>query len=262
MAHVRSGGAGTLRGTSVLDRLAARIAFGVLAVTTFGAPLSFSASAGAAVPTAHAARSAITTQHSAAPLPVPASNRMYAVQPGDSLWRIADEIMGDGADWTALAALNLGRDVGGGNRFVDPDQLREGWHLPRAGGAARQRPRSCSRGRNHNGVAPGAGGPSPRIDCPWPGLSHLRGARPPSQGTASPRYTVHRRTGPVADVVGRGSGRGDTPAPLRGCAGASIVRGCQLSPGTLPGRPGVPPHGPSGPRLGGGRDLLPRGRPE
>ena len=28
-----------------------------------------------------------------------------------------------------LAALNLGRDMGGGMRFVDPDQLRAGWHL-------------------------------------------------------------------------------------------------------------------------------------
>ena len=53
----------------------------------------------------------------------------YSVQPGDTLWRIADELLGDGAAWTSLAALNLGRDVGGGMRFVDPDRLREGWRL-------------------------------------------------------------------------------------------------------------------------------------
>ncbi len=51
------------------------------------------------------------------------------MQPGDTLWRIADDLLGDGADWTSLAALNLGRDLGGGARFVDPDRLREGWRL-------------------------------------------------------------------------------------------------------------------------------------
>ena len=51
------------------------------------------------------------------------------VQPGDTLWRIAAEQLGDGADWTSLARLNLGRDLGGGAHFVDPDQLREGWRL-------------------------------------------------------------------------------------------------------------------------------------
>ena len=51
------------------------------------------------------------------------------MQPGDTLWHIADDHLGDGAEWTVLAALNLGRDMGGGMRFVDPDQLRAGWHL-------------------------------------------------------------------------------------------------------------------------------------
>ena len=42
-AHVRSGEVGVLRGAPIMDRLAARIAFGVLALTTVGAPLSLSA---------------------------------------------------------------------------------------------------------------------------------------------------------------------------------------------------------------------------
>ncbi len=50
----------------------------------------------------------------------------YAVQPGDTLWRIADDLLDDGADWTALAGINLGRDMGGGERFVDPDHVRDG----------------------------------------------------------------------------------------------------------------------------------------
>ena len=53
----------------------------------------------------------------------------HAVQPGDTLWSIADDHTADGADWTAIAALNLGRDMTDGSRFVDPDHLRPGWRL-------------------------------------------------------------------------------------------------------------------------------------
>jgi DNA-binding SARP family transcriptional activator len=132
IAHVRSGEVGVLQGSSVLDRVAARIAFGVLALTTFGAPLSLAA-AGASTPVGTAPSSALTATATApaaasvSPVAVPAPT--YAVQSGDTLWRIADDVLGDGADWTSLAALNLGRDVGGGARFVDPDRLRAGWRL-------------------------------------------------------------------------------------------------------------------------------------
>jgi Tfp pilus assembly protein FimV len=114
-----------------MDRLAARIAFGVLTLTTVGAPLSLSAGAGAATPAGIAARSAITgTLPVGAPKsPAEATAATYVVRPGDGLWEIAGDHLGDGADWTTLAALNLGRDMGGGARFVDPDQLRAGWRL-------------------------------------------------------------------------------------------------------------------------------------
>ena len=137
--HVRRGEVGPRQDSSVLDRLAARIAFGVLALTSFGTPLSLAAGAGASSPAIGGPRPSIT-----APLVVGAvrrrrrrrtrrrrltTTRTYTVRPGDTLWGIADDLLGDGADWTSLAALNLGRDVGGGMRFVDPDQLREGWRL-------------------------------------------------------------------------------------------------------------------------------------
>jgi DNA-binding SARP family transcriptional activator len=130
-AHVRSGEVGVLRGAPVMDRLAARIAFGVLALTSVSAPLSLSTGAGASTPSGVAPRTAITsTLPVGAPKsPTETSAATYVVRPGDGLWEIADDRLGDGADWTALAALNLGRDMGGGTRFVDPDQLRAGWHL-------------------------------------------------------------------------------------------------------------------------------------
>ena len=75
-------------------------------------------------------RTARRRRHPAGAPSRPRPGATYAVQPGDTLWSIADDRLGDGADWTALAALNLGRDHGGGGaRFVDPDQLRAGWRL-------------------------------------------------------------------------------------------------------------------------------------
>ena len=130
-AHVRSGEVDVLRGAPFMDRLAARIAFGVLMLTTSGAPLSLSGGAGASTPAGGAARTAITSMLpvGAPKSPAEASAATYVVRSGDGLWGIADDRLGDGADWTTLAALNLGRDMGDGTRFVDPDQLRAGWRL-------------------------------------------------------------------------------------------------------------------------------------
>ena len=113
--------------------MAARIAFGVLALTSLGTPLSLAAGAGASTPAGGG-------HERLADHDPPAGRRRrrrrlvsgpesISVRPGDTLWRIAADLLGDGADWTSLATLNLGRDVGVGARFVDPDQLREGWRL-------------------------------------------------------------------------------------------------------------------------------------
>ncbi|HVB92213.1 MAG TPA: LysM peptidoglycan-binding domain-containing protein [Acidimicrobiales bacterium] len=123
--HVRRGDAGVPLGAPLTDRIAARIAVGILSVTTMGTPLVLASGAGAAM----AVRS-----HVAAPAPAPlnAAPGSYAVQPGDSLWSIADAQLGDGGDWVAIAALNLGRTMADGGRVVDPDLIRAGWalHMP------------------------------------------------------------------------------------------------------------------------------------
>jgi len=133
VTDVRRGEVGVPHGSSVLDRVAARIAFGVLALTTFGAPLALATGAGASTPVGGGPSSSLTVTAAlpagaAAPRAI-VSTPTYSVQPGDTLWHIADDLLGDGADWTSLAALNLGRDVGDGTHFVDPDRLREGWRL-------------------------------------------------------------------------------------------------------------------------------------
>jgi hypothetical protein len=134
-ARVRSGEVRTHRGAPLVDRLAARIAVGVLALTSLGGGTLAAASAvGATTPPAGQSRTvdpALRAEH-----PAPSTHR---VVPGDTLWRIAQAHFEDGSDWAAIAALNLGEEVGApegaGVRLVDPDHLRAGWTLRLPGGA-------------------------------------------------------------------------------------------------------------------------------
>jgi DNA-binding SARP family transcriptional activator len=128
--RVREREVGVLAGASVLDRLAARIALGVVAVTALGAPLALTSGAGASTPAGtHVGAPRAAPGSDAASGPATVAVRVHRVQRGDTLWSIADAAGGDGADWTTLAALNLGRAMGGGTHFVDPDHLRPGWRL-------------------------------------------------------------------------------------------------------------------------------------
>jgi LysM domain len=60
---------------------------------------------------------------------VDVSDPTYTVEPNDNLWSIADSQLGDGADWPAIAALNLGRTMSDGRQFVDPNLIYPGWIL-------------------------------------------------------------------------------------------------------------------------------------
>jgi DNA-binding SARP family transcriptional activator len=116
-----------------LDRLAARIALGVLAVSSLGAPLALATGAGAATPVRGHTGVPVAHVRSDVDRDTTASERvasgMHVVRSGESLWTIAEQRMNDGADWTSIAALNLGQEMPGGGRFVDPDHVRAGWRL-------------------------------------------------------------------------------------------------------------------------------------
>lgn len=51
------------------------------------------------------------------------------VEPGDSLWTIAEDAHGDGATWPSVWEANAGRTEPGGEVFDDPDLIRPGWTL-------------------------------------------------------------------------------------------------------------------------------------
>ncbi|NUU15822.1 LysM peptidoglycan-binding domain-containing protein [Cellulomonas humilata] len=60
--------------------------------------------------------------------PEPSSTTVI-VQPGDSLWSIAGQHLGDGGRFTELAALNLGRTQPDGATMTDPNLIHAGWHI-------------------------------------------------------------------------------------------------------------------------------------
>ena len=132
-AQVRSGEVGVRQSSSVLDRVAARIAFGVLALTSLGGPLSLAAGAGASPPpvgprpgtsltAAVPAGTAWTRRPRCRAGPTPCNGATRSGASRTKSWATVRT----GRRWPRS---NLGHDVGGGARFVDPDRLREGWRL-------------------------------------------------------------------------------------------------------------------------------------
>lgn len=65
----------------------------------------------------------------AAPVAVPASAETVVVQPGDSLWEIAEDHLGDGAKYPGIWQANRGHVMADGHRFSAPDLIRPGWSL-------------------------------------------------------------------------------------------------------------------------------------
>jgi nucleoid-associated protein YgaU len=51
------------------------------------------------------------------------------VEPGDSLWSIAERALGDPFRWRSIWRLNRGRLMGPGERFVDPSLIKPRWRL-------------------------------------------------------------------------------------------------------------------------------------
>ena len=198
-------------------------------------------------------------------VPSTASATTYTVRPGDTLWQIASDLLGDGADWTSLATLNLGRDLGGGSHFVDPDQLKEGWRLRLPADARRS---TDHRGRGGDGNGDGRrkrrtrhiSRTSSRAGCAGPGLRRLRRLGPSGQAPAQAGLPVQRRSAFPTGAVRGGAGYGDAAAAL--CRGPSprVVRSRQLLLGLVPGGSVAPTEGSSDLRVDDGCHVLLRRR--
>jgi DNA-binding SARP family transcriptional activator len=59
----------------------------------------------------------------------PSHHRTVVVRPGDCLWTLAARYLGAGDRYTEIADLNLGRPMGDGQVFTNPDLIEPGWRL-------------------------------------------------------------------------------------------------------------------------------------
>jgi len=80
---------------------------------------------------------AAPTHEQTRPAPDTASpSRTYTVQPGDTLWRIATDHLGDGSRFTEIAHLNYGVAQTDGHALTAAHWLTPGWQLTLPGDAA------------------------------------------------------------------------------------------------------------------------------
>jgi DNA-binding SARP family transcriptional activator len=235
VAQVRRGQVNLPAGAVLSDRIAARIAVGVLSLAALAAPLFVTSGASAAGRPGAPSGPGPTTQIVAAtmevsppptsPSPVaaaPASSAsaaVYVVQPGDSLWTIAEAQLGDGADWPAIAAVNLGRVMPDGLHFVDPSRIYTGWPLlmpdqPDPAAAPSPAP-----------VTPAAAAPAPApaasVSPAPPDLGPALGRALEEPAAPVAHRTAGRSSGSSATVEGEGPGH--VPLPELAALGVGTI---------------------------------------
>lgn len=115
------------------DRLAVHIVGALLVLASLGNLSSAAGATGLSRPVAGNPAASTPTAGpavaSASGPPEQTMGRDYTVEPGDTLWTIAEHLLGSGSDWPILAARNLGRTMPGGQRFLDPALIYPGWVL-------------------------------------------------------------------------------------------------------------------------------------
>jgi LysM repeat protein len=105
------------------------VSVAVGAGSTMTAPDSASA-AGPVVQTAQQSSHGVEDQPAVkAEQESPAKTTSVLVKRLDTLWDIAERMLGDGDRWPEIAALNEGRKMNDGTVFTSADQIRPGWEL-------------------------------------------------------------------------------------------------------------------------------------
>lgn len=149
IADARTGGAvwvGVLRTLSdrttlpVIRRLVDGALVAVVVVNLVSAPVPVAAAAPFPPPAAMTASvmPAATPKPDRAPIDVGSQATRYTVQPGDTLWVIAERFYGTGFAYPKLVDANAGREMPGGGRFTLAGVIQPGWELeiPSPAGAA------------------------------------------------------------------------------------------------------------------------------
>jgi DNA-binding SARP family transcriptional activator len=149
---------------------------------------------------------ATTASVSAAPGPT-----TVTVVSGDSLWLLAEQCYGAGADWQVLASANLGRVMDDGTRFTTPNLIYPGWELivPALESAPAPVPPAAP--------SPPAAAPVAPDGPPAPSVSPLAGAPVGPHTIASAHSAAHKAGGDRSGAKDARAGaphRGDPQGPL------------------------------------------------
>jgi DNA-binding SARP family transcriptional activator len=167
----------------------------------------------------------------------PAAGRVYVVQEGDSLWRIAERELGDGHRWRELFARNQGRRMPDGRVLRDGGLILPGWQLllppPDAVGPPPTTPRLAPAG-----PGPAAGRPEPPPPPPAPSTAP---ATPPSGPTITSTDQADGQQDERRDTVELPSGSMVGISLAVGIAAALAVAGLRHRRRRRPLWPSTPP---------------------
>ena len=143
----------------------------------------------------------------ASPLVPPAAVTTVVVEPGDTLWQIAQDRLGDGGRYDEIAAASTAVQ-NDGHRLTDPDLIRPGWQLNLPGAPAVPATASRPIAPPPHTTSPAAQQPRPAVLSPPPSAA---AERPAAVATPAPGRQPEPRTGKPAgtDRADSVSGVGD-----------------------------------------------------
>jgi DNA-binding SARP family transcriptional activator len=156
-------------------------------------------------------------------------SQMVTVRSGDCLWSIAERYLGNGDLYPEIVKLNLGHDMGGGQRFTDPSVIWPGWVLQLPASPAASVSSAAAATSASPAAIRHAGHPSgdPRFSHPHPAAAGSRGRHAAGAPAAG--------TGPAVQPP--------APAPARTAAPAGAVTPArqEAGPAGAPGLSQAPP---------------------
>lgn len=124
---------------AIQQRAAAGLVGAIAVMFTAASPLLTAGAAHAEAPMPHAHVATHSAQHKAVPQAVTqqaqaptrhqVETKTYVVQPGDSLYSIAEHLLGDGSKFKEIANLNYGVQQADGGALTESHWIQPGWKL-------------------------------------------------------------------------------------------------------------------------------------